>query len=68
MAIHNLGLLYLNGHGVSKNYDKAFNLFQKSAKEEYLDEILMLSYNYETGIGTNVNKKKAFDLYQKLQM
>ena len=34
-AQNNLGLLYLNGKGVQKDLKQAFELFQKSAGQDY---------------------------------
>ena len=34
-AQYNLGILYHNGHGVDVNYKKAFEWYEKAAKQEH---------------------------------
>ncbi|GBC32783.2 hypothetical protein RIR_jg12181.t1 [Rhizophagus irregularis DAOM 181602=DAOM 197198] len=65
VAQHSLGHIYRNGDGVSKDYDKAFELFKQSAEGGNLDGIVALGYCYNNGIGVSINKKKAFELYQQ---
>jgi TPR repeat protein len=66
-AIYDLGCLYFNGNGVKSDiyYQKAFELFKKSAEEEYSDGIMMLGYCYCHGVGINIDREKAVELYQK---
>ncbi|RGB40146.1 kinase-like domain-containing protein [Rhizophagus diaphanus] len=61
IAKYNLG----NYYKCNKDYDKAFELFKKSAEGEYPEGIAQLGYCYFNGIGTNVDKQKAFELFQK---
>ncbi|GES98899.1 kinase-like domain-containing protein [Rhizophagus clarus] len=51
---------------IVKNKIKAFGLYKKSAKKEYLDAQFQLGYCYDVGNGTEINKEKAFKLYKKL--
>ncbi|GBC31753.2 kinase-like domain-containing protein [Rhizophagus irregularis DAOM 181602=DAOM 197198] len=60
-----LGLYYKEGIEVEKNYNKAFELFEKSAEGGYSDRINSLGYCYIYGVGTNIDMQKAFELYQK---
>ncbi|RIA88900.1 hypothetical protein C1645_725633, partial [Glomus cerebriforme] len=60
--------MYKNGEVVDKNYNKAFELFKKSAEGGYVDGILNLGYCYDNGIGTSVDKKRANKLYQKAKI
>ncbi|GBB93157.1 hypothetical protein RclHR1_02120009 [Rhizophagus clarus] len=61
IAQYNLG----NYYKFSNAYDKAFELFKKSAEGEYPEGIAQLGYCYFDGIGTSVDKRKAFELFQK---
>ena len=64
-AINNLGLLYLRGHGVPKNYKKAFELFQNAALKGDSLALGNLGMCYEYGYGVASDYKKAFDLYSQ---
>jgi TPR repeat protein len=57
--------MYIDGKGVDRNYNKAFELSKKFAEKEYSSGINLLGYCYDLGIGTSVDKKIAFKLYQK---
>src|SRR5436190_5358242 len=57
--------MYKNGEGVNINYNKAFELYQKSADGDYPDGTYMLGYCYYAGIGIRCNKHKAIKLYKK---
>jgi TPR repeat protein len=65
IAMRNLGLLYLSGNGIEKNYQKAFDLFRKSADGNYAGGIVMLGYCYYYGIGTKVSFQRAFELFEE---
>ena len=54
--------MYQNGEGVSKNYKKAFEWYQKSALQGQYDAQNNLGFMYESGTGTSKNFKKAFEL------
>ncbi|RGB40293.1 kinase-like domain-containing protein [Rhizophagus diaphanus] len=60
-----LGICYVYGSSVDKDYNKAIELFEKLTEEEYPRGINYLGYCYQKGIGTDVNEQMAFELYQK---
>ncbi|MDO5518613.1 MAG: tetratricopeptide repeat protein, partial [Clostridium sp.] len=60
-----LGLLYLNGRGVRKNYTAAMIWLQKSAENEYSPAFYQLGRIYYLGLGTEKSYKKAFYWYKK---
>ncbi|GBC20521.2 kinase-like domain-containing protein [Rhizophagus irregularis DAOM 181602=DAOM 197198] len=57
--------MYIDGKGVSKDYDKAFELSKKLANTGYPCGINLLGYCYYNGIGTVANTPKGVELYQK---
>ncbi|GBC29116.2 Sel1 repeat protein [Rhizophagus irregularis DAOM 181602=DAOM 197198] len=61
-AQFNLGGCYQLGHGVRKDIRKAFELYKKSAKQEYINAQSQLIYCYEYGLGTEINRVKALEL------
>jgi TPR repeat protein len=66
MAQYNLARMYRKGDIVNRDYNKAFELCQKSAADgEYPNGIHKLGCCYDFGIGTSINKQKAVKLYQK---
>ncbi|GBB91176.1 hypothetical protein RclHR1_18310004 [Rhizophagus clarus] len=60
-----LASICIEGKGIKKNHNKAFELSKKLAKEGNPNGINRLGYCYSMGIGTNIDMKKAFKLYQK---
>ncbi|RGB29447.1 hypothetical protein C1646_766599 [Rhizophagus diaphanus] len=64
IALYNLSRFYEDGIVVEKDYNKAFELYKKSAEGGYPDGITMLGYCYYKGIGTKIDKQKSFELYQ----
>lgn len=60
-----LGILYLEGHGVEQNYQKALDCFYKGRE---LGDVyyccLWLGYMHENGLGVKQNKLLALKLYQ----
>src|SRR5204863_527688 len=59
-----LANMYIDGKGVDKNYNKAFELSKKLAEKEFSRGIYMLGHCYYYGIGISVNKLRAIELYQ----
>ncbi|HCA5038924.1 TPA: sel1 repeat family protein [Acinetobacter baumannii] len=58
-AINYLGILYRNGIGVKKDYNKAFNLFEKAVSLNVSGSKFNLGNMYFNGYGTEVDYKKA---------
>ncbi|CAI2177762.1 4634_t:CDS:2 [Funneliformis geosporum] len=44
---------------------KAFDYYQKSANQEYLNAIFCFEFCYINGIETEINKEKGFELYNE---
>jgi TPR repeat protein len=65
LAQFDLALMYEDGEGVEKNYDKTFELSKDLTERKFSSGINLLGYCYYNGIGTEVNKQKAFELYNK---
>ncbi|CAI2175334.1 5433_t:CDS:2 [Funneliformis geosporum] len=60
-----LGECYELGNGVIKDEFKAFDYYQKSAKQGDLSAKFQLGYCYINGIGTEVDKEKGYELYDE---
>ncbi len=60
-----IGLKYLNGDGISKDASKAFEWFQKAAKQNNANGLYRLGYCYYNGIGVNRDKGEAASQYEK---
>ncbi|MDC5294827.1 tetratricopeptide repeat protein [Acinetobacter baumannii] len=58
-AINYLGILYRNGIGVKKDYNKALNLFEKAVSLNVSGSKFNLGNMYFNGYGTEVDYKKA---------
>ncbi|CAI2179071.1 11925_t:CDS:2 [Funneliformis geosporum] len=54
---------YYDGYGTEKNYNLAFNYYQKSAKNESIIGQYYLANCYQFGIGIRKNNKKAYKWY-----
>jgi len=51
LAQVNLGLMYVNGHGVSQDYTAAASWFQKAADQDFADAQNKLGLMYANGWG-----------------
>ncbi|WP_440877153.1 tetratricopeptide repeat protein [Thalassotalea sp. PLHSN55] len=60
-----VGLMYLNGWGVKKSPQKAFELFSLSATQNYPDALFALANMYSEGEVTKKDLKTAFALMEK---
>lgn len=54
-----LGLMYLQGKGVGKDYKKAFDYFRKAAEQNWVDGQLQLGNMYYEGLGVATDYKMA---------
>merc|ERR1719188_984590 len=54
-----LGLMYMQGRGVGKDYKKAFDYFKKAAEQNWVDGQLHLGNMYYNGLGVSVDYKMA---------
>ncbi len=64
-AQYTLGMMYLNGEEVEKDYKQAFDWISKSADKGNVNAQNKLGDLYFYGIGTNKDYKKAFYYYTK---
>lgn len=60
-----LGIKYLNGDGFSKDASKAFEWFQKAARQNNDNGLYRLGYCYYNGLGVNHDKGEAATQYEK---
>lgn len=60
-----LGLMYLNGLGVGKNENRAFDYFKQASENGDITSQYWLAYCYENGIGTKSDLNQAIVWYQK---
>ncbi|CAG8459704.1 11901_t:CDS:1 [Acaulospora colombiana] len=61
IGLISLGLMYLNGKGVEKNSEKAFQIFSKSAEEGSSKALSCEGYMYCNGVGTKKDEAKALE-------
>ena len=64
-ALFNLGCIYKDGIGVTKDHVLAFNYFEKAAEHDEADALYELADCYLNGIGTKPNIKKARALFAR---
>ena len=64
-ALHALGVMYQQGHGVQSDPVKAVHWFKQATAYPQPDSYYNLAQLYENGQGTEVNLSRAFMLYQK---
>src|ERR1700736_1533828 len=56
----NLGLLYVDGHGVPQDFGQAVNWFERSAKQDYVKAQLNLGAMYGGGKGVKRDYVQAY--------
>lgn len=66
VCLYNLGLMYLRGHHVERNLEKAVELFTESSKEGYLPADVAMAKMYNFGLGVEKDFAKADEFYLKL--
>ena len=64
-AQYNLGEMYEDGKGVERDLHKAFEWYEKSAKQEFEAAQSRLGLMYEHGRGVEQDINKAFEWYLK---
>ena len=65
MAQFNLGLAYVNGRGVPKDYRQAAAWYRKAADQEYADAQDSLGFMYANGEGVPQDDRQAAAWYRK---
>jgi len=65
LAQTNLGSMYLNGKGVSKNWDMAFHYFSKAGNQGFAPSQYYLGYLYANGFGVVKDDIAAFNWFLK---
>lgn len=60
-----IGVDYLNGNGISQDYAKALEWFEKSASENYAPAQNSIGYMYKNGHCVDQDYFKAFEWFQK---
>ena len=63
-AAHDLGLIYVRGRKVSRNYDKAYSYFEKAALLGLHNSMRSLGIMWKNGEGRAVNLAKAYGWYR----
>lgn len=64
-AMANIGLMYLKGEGVSKDYSLAKKWFEKSSSYDNASANFNLALMYQTKIGVEENIEKATEYFRK---
>jgi TPR repeat protein len=64
-AMYALAMMYKNGDGVQKNYEKAASLFEKSIKAGNSSAVIGLANMHYFGHGTPQSYEKAYELWEK---
>jgi TPR repeat protein len=64
-AQRNLGFMYLNGHGVTRNDNEAFRFFQLAAQQRDAQAEFFLGVMHEEGRGVSPDRNQAFRWYQR---
>ena len=64
-AQYYLGLLYLNGEGVTLDYNQAYNWFRRSAEQGYVPGIYYVGKCYLEGYGVTKDRGSAMDYFQR---
>ncbi|CAJ0939063.1 unnamed protein product, partial [Mesorhabditis belari] len=59
-----LGIMYLQGRGVPKNYEKALRLFSLAAEQGWVDGQLYLGLMFYNGLGVKRDFKQALKYFQ----
>jgi TPR repeat protein len=60
-----LGLIYLEGRGVSQNYEEALKWFRKAANHGHAGAQFRLGIMYAKGLGTSKNYDQAINWFRQ---
>ena len=63
VAFRTLGLMYINGDGVQKNYKLALDYFQQAFKHGYINAAYDIGVMYRNGEGITKNRQTAKKYY-----
>jgi TPR repeat protein len=64
-GIYELAKMYEEGHGVTRNYTKAAELYQTAVKKHHVDSMFALAVLYNEGKGVKLDKQMAISLFEK---
>lgn len=64
VTIGNLGWCYSTGHGVSKDPEKAFSLFNQASKQGHMLSMANLGWCYMVGRGVSEDHARAFQCFE----
>lgn len=64
-AAFRIGARYLNGDGVSKDYEKAKKYLEMAASKNHAHALYDLGYMYLYGVGVDKDYMMAFDYFQR---
>jgi len=64
-GIYELAKLYEEGHGVTRDYYKAADLYKKGVKKNHADSMFALAVLYDEGKGVKLDKQMALSLFEK---
>jgi len=64
-AQYNLGVMYDNGQGVTRNYKKAVKWYRRAAKQGYMNAQYNLGEMYHKGVGVAQDYKEAVKWYRR---
>ena len=64
-AQYYLGMMYLDGNGVTKNLERAFSYISRAANAGHTEAVYQLAQMYDSGIGTAKDQNQAKIWYQK---
>lgn len=62
-AMYNLGLMYINAHGVAQDYQKALSYFQKALDNNYINSAYDIGAMYKNGEGVKRDIPTAKEYY-----
>ena len=63
IAFYSLGIMYINGDGVQKNYKLALDYFQQAFKHGYINAAYDIGAMYRNGEGITKNRQTAKKYY-----